>query len=193
MDVTEMKTQLVSTLKCIMPFSEPELEAIADCFKAKALGKNTALLENGQVCREFYYVCKGCIRTYFTDVQGNIKTRYIMAENHMGTAMASFINQNISLECIEAIEATEVLAITYADFQRLRIEMPNWNHFYLRILEMAYCYQNSHIEQLITLTPEQRYKMLLREHPDLCQRLSNRVLASLLDIREETLSRIKSR
>jgi len=70
--------------------------------------------------------------------------------------------------------------------------MDNWKIFYQRILEMAYSFQNRKIEQLVTLTAKQRYDNVLQENPALLQRFSNRVLASFLDIREETLSRIKS-
>jgi len=58
---------------------------------------------------------------------------------------------------------------------------------------MAYSFQNRKIEQLVTLTAKQRYNIVLKENPVLIQRLSNRILASYLDIREETLSRLKSK
>ena len=71
--------------------------------------------------------------------------------------------------------------------------MDSWKIFYQRILEMAYSFQNRKIEQLVTLTAKQRYDNVLEENPILIQRLSNRVLASYLGIREETLSRLKSK
>ena len=57
---------------------------------------------------------------------------------------------------------------------------------------MAYSYQNRRIEQLVTLSAKQRYEQVLNDHPSLIQKLSNKMLASYLDIREETLSRLKS-
>jgi len=115
-----------------------------------------------------------------------------MLDNHIGTALTSFISQKSSIEFIEALDDTELLAINHADFYRFNKEMDSWKNFYQRILEMAYSFQNRKIEQLVTLTAKQRYDNVLKENPLLIQRLSNRVLASYLDIREETLSRLKS-
>lgn len=115
-----------------------------------------------------------------------------MLDYHIGTALASFIYQKPSVEFIEVLEDTELLTMSYTDFYRLNEVMDNWKIFYQRILEMAYSFQNTKIEQLVTLTAKQRYDNVLQENPALLQRLSNRVLASFLDIREETLSRIKS-
>ena len=115
-----------------------------------------------------------------------------MLDNHIGTALTSFISQKSSIEFIEALDDTELLAINHADFYCLNKEMDSWKKFYQRILEMAYSFQNRKIEQLVTLTAKQRYDNVLKENPLLIQRLSNRVLASYLDIREETLSRLKS-
>jgi CRP-like cAMP-binding protein len=57
---------------------------------------------------------------------------------------------------------------------------------------MAYLYQNKKIENLVTLSAKQRYDKLLTETPIYVQRLSNKILASYLDITQETLSRLKS-
>ncbi len=80
----------------------------------------------------------------------------------------------------------------------LMFSIPHWcrrltDICYWKMLEMAYCFQNRKIEELVTLTAKQRYDNVLNENPILIQRLSNRVLASYLDIREETLSRLKSK
>lgn len=116
-----------------------------------------------------------------------------MLDNHIGTALTSFISKNPSFEFIEALDNTELLAINYSDFYRFNKEMDSWKNFYQRILEMAYSFQNRKIEQLTTLTAKQRYDNVLKENTVLIQRISNRILASYLDIREETLSRLKSK
>lgn len=174
-------------------FGENELEEIVLLFYPKSVKKNDILLQEGKICKEFYFILNGCIRTFFIDKNGYEKTRYIMLDNHIGTALTSFISQTPSLETIEALEDTQLLAIHYTDFYMLNSNFDNWKYFYQRILEMAYSFQTSKIEHLVTLTAQQRYSIVLNENPILIQRLSNRVLATYLDIREETLSRLKSK
>lgn len=190
--VIEMTDKLKIVLKMFADFEENELEEILGCFKSKSVKKNNILLREGDVCKEFYFVVSGCIRIFFIDKNGHEKTRYVMLENHIGTALTSFISQKPTIEFIEALDDTKLLAISHSDFYRLNKEINNWQFFYQRILEMAYSFQNRKIEQLVTLTAKQRYECVFKENPLLIQRLSNKVLASYLDIREETLSRLKS-
>lgn len=188
-----MTDQLRAVLRLFAEFNESEMNEIVACFRPIPVSKSNLLLRSGQVCKEFYFVAKGGLRVYFIDREGREKTRYVMLENHIGTALAGFVAQAPGVEFIEAIDDSELLAISHADFYRLNRESHNWTLFYQRILEMAYSFQNRRIEQLVTLTAAQRYELVMKENPAFLQRLSNRVLASYLDIREETLSRLKSR
>lgn len=188
-----MINKLKVVLNMFADFEEHELEKISACFSPKSAKKNDILLHEGSICRKFYFIHTGCVRTFFIDRNGNEKTRYVMLDNHIGTALTSFVTQEPSIEFLEAVDDTELLAIRRSDFYRLNDEMANWRIFYQRILEMAYAFQNRRIEQLVTLTAQQRYDFVLKENPEFIQRLSNRILASYLDVREETLSRLKSK
>lgn len=188
-----MEDNLRKLLLHLVNFSDDELEAICKCFKPKSAKKNSILLHQGDICKEFYYIDKGCIRTYFIDKDGEEKTRYVMTDFTIGTALTSFATQEISSEFIDAQEDTQLLAISHADFFKLNQEFDRWKLFYQKILEMAYAFQNRRIESLVTLTAKQRYDELLANNPLLSQKLSNKVLASFLDIKPETLSRLKSK
>ena len=188
-----MTDKLKIFLKNFADFEEQELDRITGFFKPKSVKKNDILLHEGNVSREFYYVHTGGIRTFFNDKNGYEKTRYVMLDDQIGTTLASFISQKPSIEIIEAIDDSELLTINRNDFYRLTEEISNWKNFYQKILEKAYSFQNRKIEALVTLTAKQRYEQLLTENPLFTQRLSNKVLASYLDMREETLSRLKSR
>lgn len=188
-----MEDSLKHVLGSLGNFAGGQLEQVVSCFKPKTVKRNEILLVEGDICREFYYVHKGCIRTYFITPEGHEKTRYVMPDYHIGTALASFIAQKPSFEFIDALEDTEVLAITHYDFYRLNTEMVQWKDFYQKILEMAYTFQNKKIESRITLSAKQRYEQLLQENPKLVQRLSNKILASYIDVTQETMSRLKSR
>lgn len=185
--------QLKSVLNFITPFPEKDLERITNCFKPKHVNQNEHLLKSGESCREFYFVANGCIRTYFIDKKGNEKTRYIMPANHIGTALTSFVSGTPSFEFVDALNDSELLIISREDFYSLNKELVSWKTFYQKILEMAYSFQTRKIESLVTLTAKQRFDQAMKENPALFQQVSNKVLASYLDMTPETLSRLKSR
>ncbi len=188
---------MIGTLKAYLrintDLSESEIETVAIFFKPKAFNRGTILLSQGEVCKDLYFLSRGCIRTYYLTKQGHEKTRYIAFNGSVVTAISSFISQLPSFEFVDVLEKSEVYVISHKDFYQLMCALPAWGSFYRRLLEMAYLYQNKKIEDLVTLSAKERYDKLLREWPVYIQRVSNKILASYLNIREESLSRIKSK
>lgn len=173
--------------------NELQLEQIYKCFKYKKVKRNTLLLSEGEICKELYFVNTGCMRTYYLTQQGKEKTRYIAFDDSIITSISSFISQQPSFEFVDALEDLELHSISYKDFYQLVNDIPEWEGFYTKFLEMAYICQNKKMETLVTLSAKQRYDKILDEKPIYIRRLSNKILASYLDIREETLSRLKSK
>ena len=188
-----MTEKLKHFLKSQADFDEQQLDKIVAHFRPKSIKRNNILLKEGEVCKEFYFIHTGCIRIYFVDREGFEKTRSVLLDGDIGTALTSFISQKPSIEFIDALENTELLTISHKDFYQLNNEMAPWKEFYQKFMEMAYLNQSRKIEALMTLNAKQRFQKLLKGNPVLIQRLSNKVLASFLDMREETLSRIKSK
>jgi len=180
-------------LRVTTAINELQINEIAKCFKLKKVARGTCLVNAGDICKEFYYIGSGGIRTYFLTGAGQQCSRLIALEGAAGTALSSFIGQTPSTEFVEALEDSELYAISHQNFRRLLVEIPGWLEFYNQFLEMAYIHQNEKLQQLSTLTATQRYEKLMKDKPRYIQRLSNKILASYLDIREETLSRLKSK
>ena len=172
---------------------DKEIDKIVTCFKPKTVKRNTILLSEGEICKEFYFVHSGCIRTYYITKQGHEKTRYIAFEGAIATSISSFISQKPSFEFVDTLENSELYVISHRNFYQLVSNCPQWEKFYIVLLEMAYLYQNKKIETLVTLSARQRYDKIVAETPMYIQRLSNKILASYLDITQETLSRLKSK
>ena len=173
--------------------SGDNFEKVSNRFNPLAVKKNTLLLSHGETCNKLYFVNTGCIRTYYITEQGHEKTRFIAFDGMVITALSSFISRQPSFEFVSTVENSELLYITHSDFYKLVNEISEWAGFYLKLLESAYLYQNKKIEELVTLSAGERYAILMKEFPIYVQRLPNKILASYLDISQETLSRLKSK
>ncbi|MFT3912221.1 MAG: Crp/Fnr family transcriptional regulator [Ferruginibacter sp.] len=180
-------------LNTLIQFDKKQLERILVHFKPRKVKRNTYLLNEGEVCKELYYVHSGCIRTFFIDTDGVEKTNAVLIDHNCGTAWTSFISQRSSIEFIETTERCELSVISYREFFRLVNEDILWKDFYLKSVEFAYLNQSRKVEALMTLDAKRRYQKLLKGNPAIIQKLSNKTLASFLHMREETLSRIKSK
>jgi CRP-like cAMP-binding protein len=173
--------------------TDTDMDKISLSIKFKKIKRHHMLLESGQVCREFCYLQKGCMRSFYSTSDGKEKTRLIAFDDTPITALTSFVQQKPSVECIEALEDSELLSISHTDFFLFLDEIPGWETFYRKILEYAFFFQNHRIEDLVTLTAGKRYEKLLKEQPNYVKRLPSKIIASYLDINQETLSRIKAR
>jgi CRP-like cAMP-binding protein len=180
-------------LQANVPFTDEQLDKVVKLFKPKTVKRGELLLSAGDSCKELYFVNKGCIRTYYLTRDGKERTRYLAFDGIVGTALASFITQKPSFEFVDAIENSELLSISRSHFYQLVADVNEWSVFYQKLLEFAYTYQNKRIEDLVTLTAKERYDAILKNHPEYIQRLPNHILASYLDMSQETLSRLKSK
>ncbi|MES2726149.1 MAG: Crp/Fnr family transcriptional regulator [Bacteroidota bacterium] len=188
-----MKEQLRQYIQKTVTITEEELAIVMSYFHVLKVEKNELLVVQGQVSYRIHFVCKGCLRFFFTNEDGQEATRYIAFENHFATALCSFISGSPSAEYLQALEPSDVLYINQNDFNYLLSIMPVWEKFYRHYLEKAYVNNTNKLMTLLTLNATERYKQLLAQNPFIVNRLPNKVVASYLNISQETLSRLKSK
>lgn len=169
-----------------------EFDDFVQYFSFGKVRKNDILVSNSEVSSNLYFIISGSLRNYYISEEGNEKTRFIAIENMLITSLSSFISQIKSFEFIDALENTEFLKLSYTGFIELKNKSDNFHRFYSDFLENAYIQQNKAIEYRLTLSAKQRYEKLFKERPNFIQRFSNKIIASYLDIKPETLSRLKS-
>ena len=192
-DLKLMHEQLAIYIRQRIAVTDDELHTILSCFIPLKSVKNEFLVSQGQASQRMFFVGKGCLRIFFINGEGQEATRYLAFENNFATAMVSFITDEPSLEFIQAVEPTESLYISQKDFRYLLDVIPTWEKFYRSYLENAYVNNTNRLMSFITMSATERYCHLLDQNPMVVQRLSNKIVASYLNISQETLSRLKSK
>jgi len=185
--------QLGNFIKKRIQISDADLNTILSYFKPLKQSKNDLLLAHGQTSQNTYFVGKGCLRIYFINEDGKDVTRYIAFENQLATALVSFITKLPSAEYIQVIEKSELLYISHDDFNHLMSIIPQWREFYCSYLEKAYVNNTNRLMSFTTMDALERYNQLLKINPAIVKRLPNKVVASYINISQETLSRLKSK
>lgn len=188
-----MEELLTSYIKEKITVSEQEMTTILSFFNVMKVKKNEILLTNGQVSQRTFFVTKGCLRVFFINELGQDSTRYFAFENQFVTALVSFITNDASQEFIQAVEDSEIYYITHNDFYHLLEIVPQWEKFYRIYLEIAYVTNTKRLMSFLIQDALEKYRQLLEENPIIARRLSNKMVASYLNISQETLSRLKSK
>ncbi|WP_338794168.1 Crp/Fnr family transcriptional regulator [Bernardetia sp. MNP-M8] len=188
-----MKAQLTEYIRKTINVTEAELSIILSYFKPLEVEKNELLLVYGQTSQRTFFVGNGCLRIFFITEEGHEATRYLAFENNFATAISSFISNEPSSEFIQASEPTTLLYISHEDFYHLLEIIPLWEKFYRNYLEKAYIHNTNRLMSFLTLDATERYKQLLEIQPNIVQRLPKKIVATYLNISQETLSRLKSK
>jgi CRP-like cAMP-binding protein len=188
-----IQKQLSDYIKRTINVTDEELAIILSYFKPLKQNKNDYLLSEGQTSQRTYFVGKGCLRIFFVNEEGKDSTRYIAFENQFATALVSFITEQPSKEFIQAIEPSELLYINHFDFKYLMEIVPKWRQFYCNYLEKAYVNNTNRLMSFTTQDALERYLQLLKINPAVVSRLPNKIVASYINVSQETLSRLKSK
>lgn len=184
---------LIDYIRARVSVTDEALETILSRFHLLSAAKNELLIQHGRKSQRTFFVLKGCLRIYFINEQGLEATRYFAFEHQFATALVSFITRQPSQEFIQALEDSELYYIAQKDFYELLDLVPAWEKFYRSYLEKAYVNNTNHLMSVTTLDAAERYRLLLDQNPAVVRRLPNRIVASYLNISQETLSRLKSK
>lgn len=188
-----MHSELFNYIKEKAAIDKKEFDRYSHYFKSKVFKKRQFVLQQGVVCKNLYFVNKGCLRFYHLNEEGKELTRYFAFEGKFGTDLTSFITAEPANENIQAIENSEILYINKIDFQQLVIDEPSINLIYKDILEMAYVTSVKRIYNFQGEDTLERLKWLMKYQPKILSRLPSKIIASYLGVTPYTLSRLKSK
>jgi len=170
---------------------DDDWEIISKAFERKEFQKNELILEEGRVCRYFYFLEEGIVR-FFVLNDGNDITKFFTIAPYCFTSKESFRNQKSALENIQAIDKTVVWQIDLKQANDL-LELKSWSTFTRKFLHEVQC----HIEELLmeskTETVENRYHKLVQRYPELIQKIPLKHLSTFLGIAPQSLSRIRKK
>ncbi|MDO5614964.1 MAG: cyclic nucleotide-binding domain-containing protein [Cruoricaptor ignavus] len=103
---------LIEYFENITPLSESEKRLVTELFVFKSYKRKAFVLCEGEVCQQFNFIVKGCMRLYLTDEKADTHILQFAAENWIMTDAVSFREQTPSRLNIDTLEATELLYIT---------------------------------------------------------------------------------
>lgn len=179
-------------LKTYITLPENDWEQIKTEFEPQVFKKNEMLLEEGSVCRYFYFFEKGLVR-FCCNIDGNDITKIFCKAPYCFTSKVSFRNQTSARESIQVLEESVVWRITYEQYKRLE-QIISWNIFMRKLMNEIQEFLENHLLESKILTAEQYYDKLLEQFPaDFMQKIPLKHLASFLGVAPQSMSRIRNK
>ena len=172
----------------------PDFEAISSDiisqFTLLELNKNDYFVREGEVCNYFCFVESGILQHAIV-VLDEEKTTYLALQNSVTSSLNSFLHQIPSRKSIKALTSSKLWIIDLKRFKELSKNNAAFHQFYHTIIEKQICLIDDYRIDLLTLTPEERYKKLLQNESKLIQEIPLHYLASFLGISTRNMSRIR--
>lgn len=182
---------LVNNLSSLLGADNEDIAALVSLTTSKSYHKNEVILREGEVCKNFGFILRGIIRIYH---EGDTKeiTMDILKENEFFSDFLSVIHSMPSQYNIVAIEDTDILYIGYNDVRQIIDSNPKFAKFYRAVLERDYALLLRHNNSFKILSPTERYQLYLERRGDICDRVPLKYVASMLNMDQATLSRVRS-
>lgn len=157
--------------------------------KTITLDRNEFLKVKGSIDTNIYYVESGSLRIFVLDDYEEQTIRFGYKENLI-VALDSFLTGKPSNLFIQAIKKTIIKVVTKQQIQKF-LETENNRNLWMRILEDLVLQQMEREIDILTNSPKERYKRVLKRSPQLFQEIPNKHIANYLRMSAETLSRLK--
>ena len=184
---------LIQHIQKITTDREISGEAILSFFDTKTFKKKEILQEEGKHCLHYFFVVKGCLRLYFTDDTGAEQTQQFALENWWLTDLNAFRSGGRSAYNIQALEVTEVLAITADNYAMLLEKLPLMEKYFRIVYERAYAASLLRVQMISRMPKAEFYELFESKYPEFLQRIPQKILASFLGFTPEYLSELRKK
>lgn len=152
----------------------------------------TVLLAEGQVATQLYIIRHGCMRIWLNH-RGKDLTAQFFVEGEAVASLESFLTGEPSEFTIETVEACTLEVLSKPDFDRLMAGNFAFREWFQHLLTRRLMGYVHHLLSFIRDTPRERYQDLVKNRPQLLQRVPQHHIASYLGITGVSLSRIRNR
>ncbi|SHF08543.1 cAMP-binding domain of CRP or a regulatory subunit of cAMP-dependent protein kinases [Fodinibius roseus] len=167
---------------------------IESLVRFQTLEEGEILLREGQVARDFHFICKGALRAFVTDYDGNVYNKNLFLDGRFAGSKVSLLKKAPSEFTLEALEDSIIINLDYFKYRKLIDEHQDLKDFYIAYLEKNWILDKEQREiSLVMENATQRYQKLLDRHPDIDNRIAQRHIAAHLGITPTQLSRIRKK
>lgn len=177
------------------PFPQDTWDKYTSYYDRMEVPARTVLLREGEVSKKASLIEKGCLRVWFSNKGKDITFQFFF-ENEAVSSAESFMKSIPSFFTIETIEPCVLHWIHKRDMEKILGEMSCHPETSNHMLNVAFERQFHYMKQFLSFirdTPTQRYLNLIKEQPQILQRVPQQYIASYLGITPVSLSRIRGK
>ena len=188
-----MPAELQKHIRKFVNIDDTQFNEILPFFKKLTFKKKENLVEEGQICRHQYFVATGCLRMFFLDGKGVERITQFALENWWLADYFSFMKHKPSPFSIQAVEKSEVWALSHESQVALIEKFPLMIAYFHRVHQTAHAAHQIRMRHFFDLSKEELFLSFSNSFPEFLQRIPQYMLASYLGITPEYLSELRAK
>ena len=174
--------------------SEDEQQAISESLRIEEYKNGKYLLRQGDFSTiKCYFVLMGCVRQFFIDESGKEVTTNFFIEEQAIPIINEKTKDELSKYSLVCVEDCILVVGDVTSENTMFNKYPQLEMMIRKMMEINLGEMQNQLGEFISSSPEERYKTVLKQRPQLIDRVPQHQLASYLGITPESLSRIKKR
>lgn len=183
-------TYILGILGTIYPISKELTAAFYDKTVSFKVKRGAVLLQEGERCQYMYFIRKGAMMGQTIHQQKQIVT-YISIDNEFVSSISGLHGVVPSQEAIIAVEDSELIAMHNDDLQELFSKHFDMNYLFRVMVEQYYRDAQERTHIIRVGNAKQRYLYFVNTKPGYIERLPLHLVASMLDMKLQTLLRVQ--
>lgn len=184
---------LLANISRHISLTQEETDFFVSLLQQKSLQSGEYLLREGEICRHESFIVKGCLKSYYTNEQGEDHILDFLIEEWWADDLYSFLTEKAATTYIKALEKTTVLQIGKQQLEELYKKVPKFERFFRLLFQNAYISQRNQINSLLSVPAEERYLYFLKQKPYAEKRFPQKDIASYLGITPQFLSVLRKK
>ena len=174
-----------------MPITREELIDLLQYCEIRKFDKRVVIVKVGEVDNYLNLVVKGLIRKYVPVKKSDV-TLQLATEGHVVQSEISFLTQTPSMVILETLEPTIMVSLTNDKMEEALDKFPKGERLGRMILQGMFIKKDENRYNRLLKTTRERFFEYMEHHPHMLQRVPQKYLASYLQIKPETFSRLKA-
>jgi CRP-like cAMP-binding protein len=186
-----MDSSVIEYISQFIKLTEDEVQIIRAQNIFRQYKKNDTLLSEGEYSKECFFIIQGCVRAFYLK-DGEERNTNFFFENQTITPVSYQTKQpsQYYLSCIEDC----VLAIGNEERNKKLVEkIPKLSSLISQMNNDLLLQKTLEFDEFKNNNPEERYLLILKNKPELINRIPLYHLATYLGITQISLSRIRNR
>ena len=177
-------------LTAYVPLNKQEFGQLLPYIEIREYDKKVKVIREGEIERYLNIISSGLARKYLP-LKNNEITIQLATEGHIIHSELSFHNRIPSGSVVETIEPTVFFSISYDNLEQMYDQFPKIERLGRLLISELFVKKDSRYFDQLNKNTRERFLEYIRTHPQMMQRVPQKYIASYLNIKPETFSRLK--